>query len=150
MRNKKKGLLLFGMCLLIGTLAACGGQSSIEKSSYSEEDLNQLDGVSMSTTESNYPVGTSEIEVTISNETEEEYAYGVEFTIEKQEEGEWVVVPFEDGVAWIAIAHILAPKSENAETLSFDLLEKELEEGTYRIIKIIEGEPLSAMFTIEK
>ncbi|AZP04349.1 immunoglobulin-like domain-containing protein [Jeotgalibaca ciconiae] len=150
MRNKKKGLFLFGMCLLIGTLSACGGQSSMEKSPYSEGDLNQLDRVSMSTTESVYPVGTSEIKVTISNETEEEYAYGVEFTVEKQEEEEWFVVPFEDGVAWIAIAHILAPNSENTETLSFDLLEKELEEGSYRVIKTIAGEPVLAMFTIEK
>lgn len=47
------------------------------------------------------------------------------------------------------IAYILEANSENNETISFDLLDKNtLTEGNYRLIKQISGQAISAAFTL--
>src|SRR5699024_1574656 len=124
MGKKRRLLAWIGMLAVSFVLSACGGTA--EASPHAEEDINQVTGLTMTTKEKSYPVGTEEIDLVVKNETDEEFFYGVQFSVEKLDGESWVVVPFEDDVAWIEIALILAPKSENEETVRFDLLEDEL------------------------
>lgn len=147
MTKNKWGWAVIG--LMAGMmLTACGGTTEGEESPYSADEINQLEGVTMETTEASYPVGTEMVDLVIKNDSDEEVYYGVAFSVEKQDGNRWVIVPFEDDVSWIEIALMLAPKGQNEETVSFDLLENELTEGTYRIIKEIAGNPVSAEFEI--
>lgn len=147
MTKNKWGWAVIG--LMAGMiLTACDGTTEGEESPYSADEINQLEGVTMETTEASYPVGTEMVDLVIKNDSDEEVYYGVAFSVEKQDGNRWVIVPFEDDVSWIEIALMLAPKGQNEETVSFDLLENELTEGTYRIIKEIAGNPVSAEFEI--
>lgn len=145
--KKEKLTVLKAVLFVFSTfLSAC--QAPAEPSPYGESELNNLPGVMMTTKEERYPVRPEGVDVIITNTSEDEYFYGVEFSVERLEGEEWMVVPFEDDVAWIAIALILEPGGRNEEFLSFDLLEQELEEGQYRVIKTIEEHALAAEFTI--
>lgn len=146
MKRSKFVLRMTGILFFVGLLAAC--QSPAEPSPYEEAELNALPGVAMVTKEESYPVRPEGVEVIITNNSDQEYFYGVQFSVERLEGEEWFVVPFEDEVAWIEIALILEPGGRNEETLSFELLQQPLEEGTYRIVKTIENNPLAAEFTV--
>lgn len=134
------------LLIFVGLLAACQGPA--EPSPYEEAELNTLPGVAMVTKEETYSVRPEGVDVIITNNSEQEYFYGVQFSVERLEGEEWVVVPFEDDVAWIEIALILEPGGRNEEFLSFEILQEPLEEGTYRVVKAIEDNPLTAEFTI--
>lgn len=146
---QKKNMFILTLLLLLAFLSACQKTVDLEPSSYQDSDLNQLDGVTMVVTPTEYPVTTESIALTIKNESDEEHSYGVEFKLEKEIAGEWYEVPFEGEVSWIMIAYILEANSENNETISFDLLDKNtLTEGNYRLIKQISGQAISAAFTL--
>jgi hypothetical protein len=146
---QKKNMFILTLLLLLAFLSACQKTVDLEPSSYQDSDLNQLDGVTMVVTPTEYPVTTESIALTIKNESDEEHSYGVEFKLEKEIDGEWYEVPFEGEVAWIMIAYILEANSENNETISFDLLDKNtLTEGNYRLIKQISGQAVSAALTL--
>lgn len=146
---QKKNVFILTVLLLLAFLSACQKTVDLEPSAYQDSDLNQLDGVTMLVTPTEYPVTTESIALTIKNESNEEHSYGVEFKLEKEIAGEWYEVPFEGEVSWIMIAYILEANSENNETISFDLLDKNtLTEGNYRLIKQISGQAISAAFTL--
>ncbi|APZ49599.1 hypothetical protein BW721_07965 [Jeotgalibaca sp. PTS2502] len=146
---QKKNAFILTVLLLLAFLSACQKTVDLEPSAYQDSDLNQLDGVTMLVTPTEYPVTTESIALTIKNESNEEHSYGVEFKLEKEIAGEWYEVPFEGEVSWIMIAYILEANSENNETISFDLLDKNtLNEGNYRLIKQISGQAVSATLTL--
>lgn len=146
---QKKNVFILTVLLLLAFLSACQKTVDLEPSAYQDSDLNQLDGVTMLVTPTEYPVTTESIALTIKNESNEEHSYGVEFKLEKEIAGEWYEVPFEGEVSWIMIAYILEANSENNETISFDLLDKNtLTEGNYRLIKQISGQAVSATLTL--
>lgn len=146
---QKKNVFILTVLLLLAFLSACKKTVDLEPSAYQDSDLNQLDGVTMVVTPTEHPVTTESIALTIKNESNEEHSYGVEFKLEKEIAGEWYEVPFEGEVSWIMIAYILEANSENNETISFDLLDKNtLTEGNYRLIKQISGQAVSATLTL--
>ncbi|MGP6147420.1 immunoglobulin-like domain-containing protein [Jeotgalibaca sp. A122] len=129
-------------------LAGCK-QTAFEPSPYKPADLNHLSGVTMQTAEPSYPTDIESIAVTITNKSEAELFYGVAFSVEYLDGNEWVIFPFEDEMAWIEIALILEPDATNTEELNMTLLKHDFEPGSYRIIKDIAGETLTAEFEIE-
>ena len=89
-------------------------------------------------------IGTSEITVRITNNSEEEFSYGEYFSIQKQIDGQWYTVPVRaDNVGFQDIAHILPNGESASETYNLDIYGT-LEPGTYRLVV----ETLSAEFLV--
>ena len=79
-------------------------------------------------------IGTSEITVRITNNSEEEFSYGEYFSIQKQIDGQWYTVPVRaDNVGFQDIAHILPNGESASETYNLDLYGT-LEPGIYRLV----------------
>lgn len=135
---------LLGVAVL---LYACG--RSLEESEVDEDQVNPTEEVYMTTEETVYPEGTTEIAVTIVNQSNEQVDYGMPFSIEQSIEGQWYVIPFEDDAAFIMIAILLGPGDENTESIDLTLLGDNLEPGEYRVLKEVSGQTLSAEFRIE-
>lgn len=142
MTRKITGLVTALLTSLI--LSACG--TTKEASPFEEVDT--LEGVSIQLEQDVYaPEGDTFI-LTVSNDSEEEISYGIAFTVEVEEEGEWYIVEPEEEMAFILIAHMLNPDEEAEEELNMDYYEP-FEEGRYRVVRQMEGEVLTAEFSIE-
>lgn len=142
MTRKITGLVTALLTSLV--LSACG--TTKEASPFEEVDT--LEGVSIQLEQGVYaPEGDTFI-LTVSNDSEEEISYGIAFTIEVEEEGEWYIVEPEEEMAFILIAHMLNPGEEAEEELNMDYYEP-FEEGRYRVVRQMEGEVLTAEFSIE-
>ncbi|MCC5896233.1 MAG: hypothetical protein JJU16_12295 [Alkalibacterium sp.] len=140
-----KTILKLSPILLIGLLLIACGETN-EPSPY--EEVNTLDGVEL---QLNQPVYESEGDtflLTVVNNSEVEVTYGIAFTVEMLEDEQWVMVEPEEEMAFILIAHILPPGDEAEEELFMEYYEP-FEQGTYRVVRQIEGEVLTAEFTVE-
>lgn len=125
-------------------LSACG--TTKEESPF--EEVNTLEGVDINLEQDIYePEGATFI-LTVSNESEQEISYGVAFTVELEEDDNWYVVEPEQEMAFILIAHMLQPGEEAEEELNMEYYEP-FEEGHYRVVRQMEGEVLTAEFTVE-
>lgn len=150
MFRKRMDGIIFGIGISLVLLLSACSNSNWEKSPYEETELNTLTDVTMEVKEKSYPTNTPGVDLLFKNETDEEYYYGVAFSVEKLEREEWRVVPFKGDISWIEIAIILQPHSKNEENVSFELLEDHLEAGTYRIVKEVSGKPVAAEFELVK
>lgn len=140
-----KALLKSSPLLLVGFLLM-GCTESREPSPY--EEVNTLEGVELQLNQSSYARENDTFSLTVINNSEQEITYGVAFTIEKSEDDQWVMMEPEEEMAFILIAHILPPGEEAEEELFMEYYEP-FEEGEYRVVRQIEGEVLTAEFSIE-
>ena len=145
---KKRNRLILVSALLGLFLAGCK-QTTFEPSPYKPSELNTLSGVTMETEKASYPSDVEVITVAITNKTIEELFYGVAYSVEYLDGNDWVIFPFEEERAWIEIALLLEPDATNMEEIDMTLLQHNLEPGTYRIVKDIAGETITAQFEIE-
>lgn len=140
-----KKLLAAGAVIIIGiVLSGCGDTG--EPSPFEEVDT--LDGVSISLDQEVYAPEGETFVLTVSNQSEEEISYGIAFTVERQEDDQWVIVEPEEEMSFIMIAHILGPGEEAEEELNMQYYEP-FKSGEYRVVRQIEGEVLTAEFTVE-
>lgn len=140
-----KKILAAGAFLIIGlVLSGCG--DSGEPSPFEEVDT--LDGVSIRLNQEVYDSEGETFILTVSNKSEEEISYGIAFTVEKQEGDQWITVEPEEEMSFIMIAHILGPGEEAEDELNMQYYEP-FEPGEYRVVRQIEGEVLTAEFTVE-
>lgn len=142
MSNTIKGMS--AVLFTSAALSACG--ASKEASPF--EEVNTLDGVEITLDQETYAEEGETFILTVSNESEEEISYGVAFTVEVEEDDEWYIVEPEEEMAFILIAHMLGPGEEAEEELNMEYYEP-FEEGRYRVVRQIEGEVLTADFTVE-
>ena len=68
------------------------------------------------------------------NESDFVYSYGMEFQIEKLEEGKWIVVPFEKRKDIDDSAFLINPNAKKTDTVFLEDYYNELDNGTYRIV----------------
>lgn len=155
MRRVLHRLLAGCLALLLTACGPTGGSVPTDAwaaSPYTDEQLNQSDTLSMRTGADSYPVGSESVLVLLANSGEEEAGYGVEYTLEKQTEDGWKVVPFRDDASWIEIGVILPAGGENEEKLDLTLLDlpsgAECAAGSYRVIKQVGGAVLAAPFRL--
>jgi len=140
-----KKTLAAGVVFIIGmVLSGCGDIR--EPSPFEEVDT--LDGVSISLNQEVYDSEGETFILTVSNQSEEEISYGIAFTVEKQEGDQWITVEPEEEMSFIMIAHILGPGEEAEDELNMHYYEP-FEPGEYRVVRQIEGEVLTAEFTVE-
>ena len=147
-KDSRMRMLFFGMFAFLILLTGCTSKPELVPSKYDEAGLNQLAGVVMTTTQTSYVSGTQKIQLKIRNDTDSEYFYGVAFAVEQKVEGKWYEVPFKEEPVFIQLAVVLAPHSENLETVDLGILAGELKPGLYRIVKEMEGEAVTAEFKI--
>lgn len=141
-------MLFFGMFVFLTLLTGCAAKSELVPSKYDEAGLNQLAGVVMTTTLTSYVSGTHNIQLKIRNDTDNEYSYGMAFAVEQKVQGKWYEVPFKGEPVFIQLAVVLAPHSENLESVDLGILASELKPGLYRVVKEMEGKAVTAEFTI--
>lgn len=72
------------------------------------------------------------------NESDFVYSYGMEFQIEKLEEGKWIVVPFEKRKDIDDSAFLINPNAKKTDTVFLEDYYNELDNGTYRIIYVLD------------
>jgi hypothetical protein len=147
-KDSRIRMLFLGMFVVLILLTGCAAQPALVPSKYDEAGLNQLAGVVMTTTQTSYVSGTHNIQLKIRNDTDKEYSYGVAFAVEQKVDGKWYAVPFKGEPVFNQLAVILAPHSENLESVDLGILASELKPGLYRIVKEMEGEVVTADFTI--
>ena len=140
-----KKLLVF-MGLMGFILLGCGSNDLGEESDYGE-DVNQLDGVSIELNEDTYQPEGDYFELTVVNDSEEEITYGVEYSLEYLDEDVWFEVEPDEEIAFILIAHILDSGDEATEEINLEYYEP-LEIGRYRLVRHVDGEPLTAEFEV--
>lgn len=104
--------------------------------------------VEISLTPDSYPVGTENLTLTFKNRTNKEVWYGLEYQMEQKINGEWVIVPAVADLAFIEIAKVLPPKSDDTFIIDLSQLKPSLEAGSYRIIKTLEGQEFQIPFTL--
>ena len=68
------------------------------------------------------------------NKSDFVYSYGMEFQIEKLEEGKWIVVPFEKRKDIDDSAFLINPNAKKTDTVFLEDYYNELDNGTYRIV----------------
>lgn len=68
------------------------------------------------------------------NKSDFVYSYGMEFQIEKLEEGKWIVVPFEKRKDIDDFAFLINPNAKKTDTVYLEDYYNELDNGTYRIV----------------
>ena len=73
----------------------------------------------------------------------ENWGFGDDYALEKQENGEWVAVPIVESdieLAFNAIEHVLDPGQQKDMTANWLLLYGELADGHYRMVKTFDNE----------
>lgn len=135
---------------LIGSifvLAGCAKTVIGQESPYGN-DVNQLEGVSMDLDETEFKTSGNTLDLKIHNTSDEEYYYGAGYSLEYLEDDVWHTIETEDDMMVIAIAYILLANDTNTDKIDLSFYEP-LRQGTYRLIKMIGDEPLTAEFTVK-
>lgn len=103
-------------------------------------------GITMKTEKSTYELSTKEVKVYITNNSEKEAYYGLQYEIERSENNNWAKVPFKEEPAFIEIAYIIEPGKIGEQVITLDNLEQ-LIPGKYRVVK--SGGKLAAEFELQ-
>lgn len=89
------------------------------------------------------------ISFTLKNNTDQEYYYGVDFTLEVQLDNNcWYEVPFDNQIAFIEIAKILSSNSTSIENIDLSLGFSSLDNGNYRIVKRLHSDGMLTTVTV--
>lgn len=147
--------------LILGALAACAVKSAgppadspvisgvtLTLSEYKDTDFDTSGGLAVATEHEIYGADAPEITYLVTNNTLEEYVYGVQYAVEILIEGRWYRIPFPENTAWIDIGIILKPEGTNAGSFRLSELDFDFTEGQYRLIKEIGGKRYTAPFRI--
>ena len=113
-------------------------------------DIAQESAVRMYTQFPVYDKDIDRIQVIIENGGETNLNYGVEWAMEVQQGGSWKQIPYAEGYAWIQPLISLMPAGTYSYYVSMDMLDYDLKDGTYRVVKEISGEVYTAEFMIGK
>jgi len=133
------------LIISLSILGACS-EDTAEPSPY--EEVNTMENVRIQLEKDSYSAEGDTFILTTINESEDEISYGVAFTLEKEQESDWYLVEPDEEIAFIMIAHSLGPDEEAVEELNLEYYEP-LEPGSYRVVREIEGEVLTAEFEVE-
>lgn len=145
---KRATVILVGaMCMSF--LFACQKNKPLQPSEISETQINADKSITMATEYACYGQDAPKINVTITNHSDTDTcAYGVDYLIQKQEDGEWKDVPFREEMAWIEIACLVLPGQTSSQTILLSDLDYAWTAGSYRVVKHIQDRYYAAAFEI--
>ena len=96
-----------------------------------------------------FPLGTDTIYVILKNLSSGEISTGEGCSLEQKTEDGWYTVPTADPLSWITVAYSIPAQGSRAFSCDLLMMGCDTEqEGTYRIVKNVEGETLAAEFTL--
>ena len=76
------------------------------------------------------------VEITITDNNEDHYGWGVEFSVQQKVNGEWKDLKYvSDNLSWIEIAYELGEDNKLTQKLNIEEYYGKLNDGIYRIIK---------------
>lgn len=135
---RKKYMIL--LCLLIATLSLMTACQLNEEQLTEEASIQNLfsskNGITLETEKEKYKTLDNEITVNIQNENGIPFSFGEEFSIQKNIDGTWYVVPFKEGMdMFYLVGTRLKPKSSTTQTILLNRLENNLSPGEYRLVK---------------
>ena len=134
--------MLLPICMLV--LGGCSG-NDLEPSPY--EEVNTMENVRIELEKDVYSAEGDTFVLNTINESENEISYGIAFSLETEQDGEWFVVEPDEEMAFIMIVHVLEPGEEAQDELNMEYYEP-LEPAQYRVVREIEGEVLTAEFQV--
>ena len=119
------------------------------------KDRVQVQDITMKAEKSVYPLGTKDINVYITNNTNLDGGYGTPYKVEKFEDNEWHSLEFSKNATFEDISIFLLSQETNKENCNLDTLKdfKNLTPGKYRIVKEISNSVgytnISAEFSLQ-
>ena len=108
----------------------------------------ESDTVILSTQFPVYDKDIDRIQVILENAGDTNLNYGAEWKVEVQIAGEWKQVPFVENYAFIQPLYTLMPGGTYSFFVSMDMLDYNLKDGTYRVVKEISDGIYTAEFQI--
>lgn len=155
---KRSLLLLLVLCLLTGcgtgetgtTENAEGGTLPPRESAVREEEPLELsDAFSLTTEWATYAPDTEWVWFTVENRSGAEAGTGSDYRLERlKENGAWSVVPFREDIGWDAILYMIPDGGVKAFSCWMEAFDYDFPEGTYRIVKELDGGTCAGEFTI--
>ncbi len=112
-----------------------------------DQQMPEHDEYSVRMEQAVYPVGTEKAVMKMTNNTGEESGFGMEYSLERLEEGVWKYFPPKSEVYFIAIAQIF-PAGETTD-FTVSLGEYELVPGRYRVVKQLDSWYYAAEFEVK-
>lgn len=88
------------------------------------------------------------IQVLMRNDSGDEIGFGAAWSMEKLDGGTWMTLPFKPDTAWNELLYLLSDGGTRTFTVHIASLDYKLTDGTYRIVKEIDGVPVAAEFTV--
>lgn len=130
--------------IVIGLLALCYGMMShrakdlrlpVSNGGYITHDFVGTYDIALTMEQTGYPIGqTTKIPYTITNASETQLSYGMDYQLEKVVEGEWRHIP-KKSYAVPEIQRSLPAKTTHTEYIYLDDFDYEFTAGDYRIVK---------------
>ena len=152
----KKVLSISSLSLFVFILIGCSTNNlsddsnnieNLGEESEFEENVNELEDVSIKLNKDTYQSEDDNFEITVINNSEEEVSYGVDYLLEFKKDEIWYEVEPEEEPGFVLILMTLPPGSEDTDEINLDFYEP-LEEGKYRVVRHIEEEPMTAEFEV--
>lgn len=142
-----KGWLVWAAAavLLLSSLFSCG--EDLTPSPYGEEEFAQ-EGAVLRVEHERYDKSVESFNYTIENIGEEVIAFGAEYAVEVERNGQWYALPLAEDMEWNEIAYTAAPGEVWGNSFSFLPYRYAVSDGNYRLIKEIGGKRYCARFTI--
>ncbi|QXE02903.1 immunoglobulin-like domain-containing protein [Terribacillus sp. DMT04] len=131
---RKRGLTL---CLII-MFTGCSQQTEqLKPSTYGNKILkmDQSTGITLVIEEDTIAMEEDELAYVIRNDTDKQIGFGREYSIEKYVDGKWMRIPFKKNIAFQEDGMLLSSHTEGGFNTSFNVLDYNLTEGEYRLIK---------------
>lgn len=133
-------------CSLMAMIASAEDGKNRLSAEIGQEETAQSSGITMEMEYQVYEKNVPWISFKIMNATGEDAFYSEAYQLERYDNGSWETVSM-DGM-FHDIAYSLPANSEKGGQITFANLEKELSNGTYRLVKEINGQTCYASFEI--
>ena len=108
------------------------GGDDLEKSVFSNENLNSIDGVYFANVD--YLPDSELFRCTLANNTDSKIHYGEQFFLERYIEGEWYEIPYSYKIPWSYQLNYLVPFSREEIDIPVGIWEP-VSDGVYRLVK---------------
>lgn len=132
----QKNGLIFSLVFLLTILFGC--QQNVKEITSTKAEIqevpNSKEEITISVEKKELPVSVDQIEVIFKNDNDLDFTYSLLPSIEKNVEGTWYVLPYQQDIAIKAIEPGIGSQTKKTESFSLELLNKELSPGKYRIV----------------
>ena len=153
---------LIPMLLVLALLAGCGaqeakteekgppaGEMTLPESTYTGDNAEECD-CTMTTEWEEYDPSVGVVWYILKNESDRDVETGADYQLETLgENGAWYQFPLVENAAWNAIAYELPAGGSIAMACHLSMFNYDFSDGTYRIVKEVEGQTCTAEFHLK-